>query len=111
MLSILLHIRRFSCGILLHCICLPAQQRPVAFVNVTVVPMHTERIVAHQTVVAENGRITALGPVRSVRVPKGAQRIDGRSRFLMPGLADMHVHLNIRGPAGNVSNSDLPAAS
>jgi imidazolonepropionase-like amidohydrolase len=107
MLSILLHIRRFSCGILLYCICLPAQQRPVAFVNVTVVPMDTERIIAHQTVVAENGRITALGPVRSVRVPKGAQRIDGRSRFLMPGLADMHVHLNIRGPAGNVSNSEF----
>jgi imidazolonepropionase-like amidohydrolase len=69
--------------------------------------MDTEHIVLHQTVVAEGGSITALGPVRSIRVPKNAQRIDGRSKFLMPGLADMHVHLNIRGLAGYVSNNEF----
>ena len=73
-------------------ICLPAQQRPVAFVDVGVVPMNTERIVPHQTVVVERGGISAIGPVRSIHIPKGAQRIDGRSKFLMPGLADMYVH-------------------
>jgi imidazolonepropionase-like amidohydrolase len=26
-------------------------------------------------------------------VPEGAERIDGRGKFLMPGLVDMHVHL------------------
>jgi len=102
----MVHIR-FLCGVFLYTICLPAQQRPVAFVDVTVVPMDTGRVVPHQTVVAEVGRITALGPVRSVRVPRGAQRIDGRSKFLMPGLADMHVHLNIRGLAGYVNNNEF----
>ena len=94
-------------SILLSCQLLVAQQLPVAFVDVTVVPMDSERVVPHQTVIVENGRITAVGPARSIRVPKSAERIDSRGRFLMPGLADMHVHLNIQGTAGNISNDEL----
>ena len=40
-----------------------------------------------------DGRIAAVGPSRSVKVPKDARRIDGRGRYLIPGLADMHTHL------------------
>ena len=40
-----------------------------------------------------DGRIAAIGPSRSVRVPAGARRIDGRGKYLIPGLADMHTHL------------------
>ena len=45
-----------------------------------------------QTVVVESGRIVQMGPSDSIRVPRRAMKIDGRGRFLMPGLADMHVH-------------------
>lgn len=69
-----------------------AQNPPVAFVDVTVVPMDKDQIVAHQTVVVMKGRIAQLGPSTSVKVPRGALKIEGKSRFLMPGLADMHVH-------------------
>jgi imidazolonepropionase-like amidohydrolase len=92
MLPAWVRIRRFLCGISICGISLLAQVKPVAFVDVNVVPMDTERIVRRQTVVVENGSITAIGPARSVHIPKSAQRIDGRSKFLMPGLADMHVH-------------------
>jgi imidazolonepropionase-like amidohydrolase len=71
---------------------LQAQQKPVAIVDVTVVPMDRERLVEHQTVVVQNGRITAMGASQSVRFPATAQEIDGRGKFLMPGLTDMHVH-------------------
>ncbi|MGQ0764284.1 MAG: amidohydrolase family protein [Gemmatimonadota bacterium] len=70
-----------------------AQQSPVAFVDVTVIPMDRERVIERQTVVVENGRIAAMGPTSSVRVPPGAVRIEGRGRFLMPGLAEMHAHV------------------
>jgi imidazolonepropionase-like amidohydrolase len=63
-----------------------------AFVDVAVVPMDTERVLPNQTVVIEGGRITALGPSGKVPVPAGAVRIDGRGKYLMPGLTDMHVH-------------------
>jgi hypothetical protein len=74
----------------------PGFRAPVgvtAFVNVTVVPMDTERLLSGQTVVVEGGRIIALGPAKQVPVPAGAVRVDGRGKYLMPGLADMHIHL------------------
>jgi imidazolonepropionase-like amidohydrolase len=77
---------------LLSIFILHAQQKPVAIVDVTVVPMDRERVIEHQTVVVSDGRITALGPSQSVHFPATAQQIDGRGKFLMPGLTDMHVH-------------------
>jgi imidazolonepropionase-like amidohydrolase len=66
--------------------------RPTAFVNVNVVPMDREIVLSHQTVVVEDGKIAALGPTQSVKIPSASQRIDGTNRYLMPGLVDMHVH-------------------
>jgi imidazolonepropionase-like amidohydrolase len=71
---------------------LSAQERAVAFVDVTVVPMDKEQILPHQTVVTEGGRITQVGSAATVKVPRDALKIDGKGKFLMPGLADMHVH-------------------
>jgi imidazolonepropionase-like amidohydrolase len=71
-------------------------QRPavVAFVNVNVVPMDRERILPQQTVIVRADRISEIGPVDTIDIPEGALRIDGRDKYLMPGLVDMHVHLN-----------------
>jgi len=63
-----------------------------AFTNVSVIPMDRERVLARQTVVVRGGRIIAMGDAGKVPVPPGATRIDGTGRFLIPGLADMHVH-------------------
>jgi len=70
-----------------------ATPKTVAFVNASVVPMDTERVVANQTVVVVDGKIAAIGPAANVRVPADALRIDATGRYLMPALADMHVHL------------------
>ena len=64
-----------------------------AFSNVNVVPMTSEQVLADQTVLVQGGRITAVGPARSVRVPADALRIDGRGKYLMPGLSEMHGHI------------------
>ena len=64
-----------------------------AFVGVSVVPMDSERVLADQTVVVRGDRIVEVGPARSVRVPDGARRVDGRGKWLMPGLAEMHGHV------------------
>lgn len=68
-----------------------------AFVDVSVVPMDTDRVLSHQTVLVTGGRITALGPAGRLRVPAAATQIDGRGKFLLPGLADMHAHV-FQGP-------------
>ncbi len=68
-----------------------------AFVDVSVLPMDRDRVLTGQTVLVRDGRIAAVGPSASVRVPPDAQRIDGRGKYLMPGLAEMHAH--VLGPA------------
>ncbi len=71
---------------------------PTAFVDVAVIPMDTERVLLHQTVVVQDGRIIALGPKDAIKVPAGAQRIKGRGKYLVPGFADMHTHISRYGP-------------
>ena len=63
-----------------------------AFVDVTVLPMDSERTLARQTVIVRDGRIAEVGPVAAVQVPADAQRIDGTGKFLLPGLGEMHGH-------------------
>ena len=67
----------------------------VAFVNVNVVPMDRERILPGQTVIVRADRISKIGPADTIHIPEGALRIDGRDKYLMPGLVDMHVHQRI----------------
>lgn len=42
-------------------------------------------------------RITAVGPASAVAIPTGARVIDANGMTVMPGLIDMHVHLQILG--------------
>ena len=55
--------------------------------------MDGEEILSGQTVMVQEGRITQVGPVDSVQIPQEALRIDGTGQYLMPGLVDMHVHI------------------
>ena len=83
---------------------------PVAFVNVSVIPMDRDRVLADQTVIVRDGRIAEMGPANRIRVPDGVQRVDGRGKFLMPGLAEMHAHVlgaQAQGNAGEVLNKDI----
>ena len=63
-----------------------------AFVNVNVIPMDTERVLENQTVIIEGGRITTIGPAAEVTISDGVEIIEGNGAYLMPGLADMHMH-------------------
>lgn len=71
-----------------------AQGRPVAFTNVTVIDMTGAPPRAGMTVVVAGGRIAALGRAGGVALPPGAQVVDAGGKFLLPGLWDMHAHLN-----------------
>lgn len=63
----------------------------VAFTNVNVIPMDKERVLQNQTVLIKNGVIEKIGA--KIKIPKGAQIVDGRGKYLIPGLVDMHTHL------------------
>jgi imidazolonepropionase-like amidohydrolase len=81
----------------------PAQRSDsvVVFEDVTVIPMDRERTIPHQTVVVRGDRIEAIGPAGKQTIPSGATRVDGRGKFLIPGLAEMHAHI----PGGQAPDS------
>jgi imidazolonepropionase-like amidohydrolase len=54
--------------------------------------MDREDVLPHHTVVVRGDRIVAVHPAARVEIPAAARRIDGAGKWLMPGLADMHVH-------------------
>lgn len=72
----------------------PVHAETTVFVNVNVIPMTAEIVLAEQSVVVQSGKITRIGHVDTVPVPKGAEVVDGTDRFLMPGLAEMHAHVS-----------------
>lgn len=60
--------------------------------HATVLPMTGAAPLPGASVVIKDGRIAAILPSGSA-APRGHRRIDGRGKFLMPGLTDAHVHL------------------
>lgn len=78
----------------------PVTAEVFAFVGVDVIPMDSGIVLVDRTVLVRNRRIELVDLRSEVAVPDGAKQIDGSGLFLMPGLADMHVHLR---------EEDLPA--
>jgi cytosine/adenosine deaminase-related metal-dependent hydrolase len=64
---------------------------PLAITNVTVVDVVAGRELPHRTVVIRGDRIAAVVPAAHA-IPASALRIDGRGKWLIPGLWDMHMH-------------------
>src|SRR5687767_10010633 len=70
-----------------------AQEPVIAIRDVTIIPGTAAPAIPNATIVIRGRRIAAAGPSRSVRIPAGARVIDGRGRFVIPGLIDTHAHL------------------
>jgi imidazolonepropionase-like amidohydrolase len=76
--------------------------RALAFTHVTLIDATGAPPRRDTTVVVSNGRISRIGPASTLSVPAGAQAVDGTGKFLIPALADMHVHLTGAGePQGS----------
>ncbi|PWJ52851.1 imidazolonepropionase-like amidohydrolase [Dyadobacter jejuensis] len=61
------------------------------FKNISIVSPDQNSILKGQNVLINNGKIEKIGP--GLKAPKRYQKIDGAGKFLMAGMADMHVHL------------------
>jgi len=66
---------------------------PVALAHVTTIDPRTGVLQADQTVVIEGTLIRLVGPSTSTKSPQNTRSIDCTGLFLIPGLWDMHVHL------------------
>jgi imidazolonepropionase-like amidohydrolase len=68
-------------------------RNPTAFIHANLIPMTVAALLTDQTVVVTGKKISAVGPASQTKIPPKATVIDCRNTYLMPGLADMHMHL------------------
>ena len=52
-------------------------------------------VVPAQTIIVRGDRIVAVGPTASTPVPDGATVIDATGKTVMPGMWEMHTHLQV----------------
>ena len=66
---------------------------PVVIRDVTVISATGVPPAPGMTVVLSGGRIQAVTTAQQARLPRGARVVNGRGKYLIPGLWDMHTHL------------------
>ncbi len=69
-----------------------AATTPLVFDGVTVVDVEQGKLLPDQRVVIAGNRIQAVGNFQSISIPKGAQVVPAKGKYLIPGLWDMHTH-------------------
>jgi imidazolonepropionase-like amidohydrolase len=69
------------------------QQKPLVFTHVTVIDATGAAAEGDVAVVVTGNRITAVGKTDRIALPEAARILDGKGKFLIPGLWDMHVHI------------------
>jgi imidazolonepropionase-like amidohydrolase len=80
----------------------PGQSTLLAITHVTLIDATGSAPQPDTTVILADHRIASVGPSKATDIPRNAQILDGTGKFLIPGLADMHVHLTGSGePAGS----------
>lgn len=76
--------------------------KEIIITSVNVIPMDTERVLENQSVIVKNGVITYVGDAKNAKPSKDAVKVDGKGKYLIPGLAEMHAHVP--------PNGDIPQA-
>jgi imidazolonepropionase-like amidohydrolase len=71
-----------------------AQAKTVAVTAARLLDVATGKYVEQPVVLITDGRITAVGAAGTVTIPADAERVDLPGQTLLPGLIDMHVHLD-----------------
>lgn len=71
-----------------------AQAKTVVVTAARLLDVATGKYVDQPMVVITDGRITAVGTQATMTVPADAEKVDLPGQTLLPGLIDMHVHLD-----------------
>ena len=69
------------------------QTRPLVLDNVRIVDGSGAAAIEHGRIVIEGARIARIGPAAGVAVPPASDTIDLAGRTVIPGLIDLHFHI------------------
>jgi imidazolonepropionase-like amidohydrolase len=80
------------------------QEKPIAFINAKIILIVGQPI-EQGILLVQNGKITAVGDARTVRLSSDVVTIDVKGKVIMPGLVDSHSHIGE--PAGADGSSPI----
>jgi imidazolonepropionase-like amidohydrolase len=95
----------------LACVLLSAcakREEALAITHVTVIDGTGAPAPPDMTVLIKRGRIAAVTPSSSANIPWRTPILDARGKYLIPGLADMHLHLTAAGEPGGSREFMIP---
>lgn len=96
------HIALFFAAMVLAASEVVGQERPTAFINARIIPIVGAPI-EQGVLLVQNGKITAVGDARTVRLSSDVVTVDMAGKTIMPGLVDTHSH------AGGAAGADSTA--
>ncbi len=83
--------------LLLSSACATSNDAALVIANVTVIDATGAPARPATTVIVRRGHIVSVGPAAHARIPRKGRVVDGKGKYLIPGLFDMHTHLSFYG--------------
>lgn len=74
-----------------------SEEQTIALVGGMLIDGYEAPPVHHAAVVIEGNRILAAGPGDEIDIPENAHVIDTRGKSMLPGLIDLHLHMELIG--------------
>ena len=81
----------------------PQHSGPVLIRDATVLT-GTDREIQHGDVLLQDGKIAAVG--QHLQAPPGARTVEGKGKFVTPGIIDIHSHLGVYPSPSNEATQD-----
>jgi imidazolonepropionase-like amidohydrolase len=85
--------RTLAFGLLLGALASAALGADLAIEDVTVISAEQAQPLTHRHVLVRDGRIASVSQ-QAIAAKAGTRKLDGRGKFLTPGLMDSHVHVS-----------------
>lgn len=66
----------------------------IALKNVRIITMKGDEVIEHGTIIIDQNKIAAIGNAADVQIPADAKIFDLTGKTIIPGIVDVHAHLN-----------------
>jgi len=91
---ILLSLSRVATFLACSVTATPGNPNHLVITHVAIVDTHDGNLLTDRDVVIVGGRILSVAPAAFIAAEPNTAQLDGRGKYLIPGLWDCHIHLS-----------------
>ena len=75
------------------------------YMGATLLDPSSEKVISNSTILVKNGRFHAVGANKDIPVSEDAHVVDLTGKFIIPGLIDCHIHVDLGGLANTFAEN------